>query len=619
MFRHTEKMELIWYTILGVLMALTPIFLSLRTHLLKGRSKVSCFQNTFRFTDKFWAVSGTLLSVLIFNKLYDINALNNHLYHVFQYIFLFLSTLIATAFVVKLEAKSINLALIFLFIAFSLVVNFSTAFIGAPDQTIYDTGLLHHWSAYLSSVKSMDSGFAIFNDFPTQYGLGPTLTILAFSSWGWITGMFFAVGALNFLFWFCLAGMAIYLVRRKFGSRTFFIFVTLLLITGTSYFWHGRNSYVSLHPSLGGMRFFPATLLASLILFLEISPETASTKRVWAVHFSWIFGFLWSIESALFVSLIWWPYFLFIKTEKNDGLKGKFGQAFSEGLKLLGIALSVVLLFTVIYFFIYGIVPNFSTYKIFTDYVIGTLLIDFNGRFIFSVFIFVFALICLVQTYKKHGANRDFLNLFVLIMLPYSGFSYYIGRSADYNILPLLPFFSLILIQTSLIDLPKTFRWISLCLLVASSAYTWIMPVAFPLQTPTANLHFEPTKLNKYFDEVFANIASEKGKTIHYIQSVYSESVIVYDPAFSLVLSNKEKDWNTYNNATTYLGFPADVQKVFVSRSKEHFKRSGWVLFEKATGAENIKLGTELFLSSYRIDKILPFGSFLAYRFVPKN
>ncbi len=608
---HTEQMELACYGVIGAILATLPLLLSIKT-----------FRSTHESTGlngdprprNFFAL---LLSTLALLKLYSFHDLPISIWLTFLGMIILLLSTVIVGMRQTISSFKVTTLLTSLFFILSFVVNFSTEFLG-PNNEFYlnADNIWHHWAAYLGAARSIYSGAVVLTDFPTQYGLGPTLSILSLSHLGWITGMFYAVGIFQMIMWGALVLISLTMVRRNFGDRPLLIFAGLAMMFGASYYWDSTSNFVSIHPSLGGPRFFPATLLSALIIFFDVS--ATNLKRVWLIHLAWAFAFLWSIESAFYVCLIWWPYYLFISLPAESSFKQKLQSAFKSGFKLLGIAALTVLVFLVVYTYIIGNPPSLSLYKAFVDYIRGPILINFHGRFLYSAFLFLFSASSLVQLYRKRGNCTEFRNLFVLQMLAYGSYSYYVGRSDDYNILPTVPFFTLILMQIAIAPLSRFFQLTACTLLLTSTAFMLATPLAAPYVPIKNYLHFNPSNLDPAFSAYFENLNTDRGKAIHFIADQYHESVVAFDSFHSLVLSDGTKDWTIYNNCTTYDQLPKSLQLMFIERAKNKFNRAGWLLFNEANGKEALELGLSLFSPFYNIDKTIPFGSITACRFTPK-
>ena len=517
-------------------------------------------------------------------------------------------------------SKTVLSGLIFLFSAIAAVLSFNSSFFTGLGSSITDSGgLWHHWGAYLSSAQSLDAGLAIFKDFPSQYGLGPSLLIaLASHLFGWVSGLFYVVGGLQFLYWLTLVSIAFSLIRVLDGRRYFLRIFVLITITMSCFFWAGVPSWI-ITPSLGGTRFLPATFFVAVLLSMHFTAQNFSPKKVQVMHVLWGLCALWSIEAAFHVSLIWCSYYVSIRLPGTDNPVSVFTNVLRSVLHLLLVAAIFIHLFLIVYFIIYKTLPVVSVYTAYLRNIPGSTLIDFTGYFIFAVSIFFIAFGALIYSSRQYKKSIEFHNLFVMLLLTYAAFSYYIGRSDDFNLLPLAPFFFLILIAMCPMTFPRFICFLSISVLSLMTCF-W---------TSNASLYLAGKDIFTFkghtFDASFVTCcenpsSSDLGRAINHINQHYNESVIVFNSTSSVSVAGSQPQWNSYNNFATYMHFDNDTQKKYVSISKNKLMKSGWALLHKdwnwGPNIEAFVIG--IFIDAYDQKEELTFGSYKALRFTPK-
>lgn len=621
-FRQTEQIELLFYAIFGLLIALTPLMMRLGFSFKKTSEKEKLKGNlTTEFLQRYGFYLSFPLAAMVFTNLVHFRWAND-------IGFISLSAVVTSLGIwifsighhKNAKNKVILWTLIIFFSVIAAALNFSTSFFEQWGVNLNNH--FHHWGAFISAAKSLDAGLAIFKDFPTQYGLGPTLLIaLASRFFGWVSGMFYAVGLLQFCYWVSLNIIAFKLIENIKSGKYLSYSLLLLMNTLSCYFWipDPAQLYSNQTPSLGGARYFPATFFVAILLSLDLYPQSFSKNKVWVMHAMWSVCALWSIESAFYASLIWWPYYAYIGLSANSSLRSKFRSIYQSIVELLLLAVALIISFLVIYWLIYRTLPELAVFTAFVDNVPGPLLIDFTGRFIFAASVFFISLNTLIFLYQKYNDSKEFHNLFVTTLLAYAAFSYYIGRSADYNILPIIPFFSLMLLSMCPLVFPRFIRFFSITLLSLMMCWAGVNQYnkdfsrlyLFDFNGKTLDAKFQ-----KYREDP---LMSNLGRAIAYISKNYNESAIVIDPAHTITVSGNQVQWNSYNNIATYEYLPVEMQKKFIEQSKKKLMKAGWILVHKDMEISFNSYILDLFSNAYNHNEALIFGDYKAFRFTPKQ
>ena len=209
---------------------------------------------------------------------------------------------------VRLYSVSIFLLALLL----GLFVGFYTAPFNArvPALTAW-----HHWGAYLSPVELLLSGGVPYQDFPIQYGIGPTLLLAANCGDNCWNGMFQVVLVTNALYFAVLVACVSILAR---GAPKAKYAIAMIAMFCAAFIWTAFPSNLGATmatPSVAGLRFLP---LAALLLFV-LQREDDRNDRLALGHAIWAFNVFWSIEAAAFACLLWWPWLAY-RQQKEGAL-----------------------------------------------------------------------------------------------------------------------------------------------------------------------------------------------------------------------------------------------------------------------------------------------------------
>ncbi|WP_157801224.1 hypothetical protein [Sphingobium sp. LB126] len=187
----------------------------------------------------------------------------------------------------------------------------------------------HHWGAYLAPVEAWRGGGVPYRDFPIQYGLGPTLVLMASCGQDCWRGMYETAVIANALYFATLCGSVILMtVQLSQGVR----WLALLAMFFATYFWTGFPidfAGPAMTPSVAGLRF----LSISALLFHILYAEQRKIRRDWIGHAIWLIDLFWSPEAAFFGTLIWWPYLALRDAEGASGWRGAIIALAKGGLR----------------------------------------------------------------------------------------------------------------------------------------------------------------------------------------------------------------------------------------------------------------------------------------------
>lgn len=320
-------------------------------------------------------------------------------------------------------------------------LSFSVGFYNL-DEVLYLTW--HHWSSYIGPAELMQSGARVFYDTPLQYGLGPTSVIALGCYQDCWSGMYYIVGFANLIYAVLIAFIALRLLGKDRGvSATILVLMATLVSCYIYTAYPPHLATPSITPSTGGLRFLPCALLLSYLVFESDKAWAWLQKTVG--HIMWGIGLLWSPESAFYVTFVWGPYYIWRSTKNDTGQFFGVMEVLKHMFVLLSIGLGFVVVFSVIYYALFSLMPSIEGIFAYIIYPPGPIPFGFSGAFLFYSFGFFVALVgFFVSIY--HNKDQIYLRqVFLVLLALYAVSSYYLGRSIDNNLLNIMPFMMLAL------------------------------------------------------------------------------------------------------------------------------------------------------------------------------
>ena len=182
---------------------------------------------------------------------------------------------------------------------------------GSFETRSLRTTAWHHWGAYLAPVEAIRAGLVPFSDVPLQYGAGPTALLAMLPASEGFNAMRHVVLWLTLFGIYVVVDVCLYAVRPL-NSRTTSI-VAALAAASACLLWTAYPPDVGtamVTPSTFALRFVPVfILLWTLVRF---------PSRILLGYAVWAVCTLWSIESAFYASVLFWPSRLHDFSEGND-------------------------------------------------------------------------------------------------------------------------------------------------------------------------------------------------------------------------------------------------------------------------------------------------------------
>ena len=229
-------------------------------------------------------------------------------------------------------------AILFFFESFSTAGFFDTA-VGSA---------MYHWQPYIGPMKMINQGGYLLSNVPSIYGFFSIIfpNLIPFGD-EWQKFYIF-----NGFLRFCFGFLIFIVIWNRRGIIWYLISICLTL--SLVYYLPDAQVWInsSTTPSGGAMRYFWVTLL----LYVVVNNRHQSLRsQVFMISPIWLIGFLWSFESAFFVSSVLGPFFLYhIFFSPN--------RSFKNMILICTIPFSlifIILIISIYYIFQIGIIPNY--------------------------------------------------------------------------------------------------------------------------------------------------------------------------------------------------------------------------------------------------------------------
>lgn len=476
----------------------------------------------------------------------------------------------------------------------------------------------HHWGAFVSPVESWLAGGVPFRDFPVQYGIGPTALIAGTcgdNCWRatyWVTVL---MNAAQFaaLMW-CVLLLTEGQARRFRLLAALAMFCAAYLWTGFAQDW--ANSVFT--PSVSGIRFLPATALLLHILLCEHRGQ----NRDWRGHLIWLIAMIWSMESAGFASLLWWPYLALRASAGIENRAALFKTVVAYALIGLGAVLAVAGAMLLAYRAAYGFWIDGESFFAFLNNVPLSLPVNPTGPIWLALAIISIAMLAALRL----GGSQKGRQVFACLALLMATGSYYVSRSHDNNVLNLFPFLILVVLSVlaakasdaqdresqffsgfaraflaSMIAFVSLFQFESWKESVQAGAVADVGPESLIARFEGRNSH-----ANKI-------IANDATVAIDAIRATSPDHILLFDKDKVMISQKPGTTWTGANNlAITWL-LPDDQIDKLVAQGAKSYRRPGWIVASK----EFADLAKPYF-NHYDVIEERTYGSYVAYHLKPR-
>ncbi|WP_445146006.1 hypothetical protein [Dyella sp. Tek66A03] len=508
---------------------------------------------------------------------------------------------------------------------------FSTGLYGQPRMLWLSW---HHWGAYIGPAQLMHAGVRLFHDAPAQYGLGPTALLALSCGANCWSAMYFVVGISSLLYGVLLMSIAV----RVSGSRQTPLQVMLIaLVTFASVFvWTSYPPNLgspALTPSVSGLRFLPLALL--MWALIRGNDGMRGEKPSEAIHMLWLLGVLWSPESAFQVTVVWWPYYVWSRGARADGLH-RLRTFLLANARLTSWLIAGVASFLLIYRLAYGVMPTLDGYLAYAMYPPGPLPVDLSGAVWFFGAVIVLGIVGLYGQLRTSPDVRSTHNIIVLLLAAYGASSYFLGRSHDNNLLNISVFFALLLLALREVRQGTLLRIASCGLLAALLVYpslagwnSWAdvvktrLLVEFQPDRATARfsyMHARGMQANIKANQLIAGpqppeaMTGDAARGMRTLWEQFHEPVTVLDPAFTLEGSSAGAPWSAFHGPENYVYLPPRLRRQFLAKVAARLNAPGWLLIRRDYPVADWLSDYD---EVYRRDRTLDFGTYYAIRYVP--
>ncbi len=487
------------------------------------------------------------------------------------------TTTLFVCYLILVQQKSYKLNPFFLLIPIALAIYFSFNTYPQDNSLGAVMATWHHWAAYVGPAETLLAGARPFYDIPLQYGLGPTLLVsLACFKNCW-SGSYYLFSIMIFLY-FSLLSLIILKIEKNCTIKTFILICTILI---ACIFWTAYPPNVDtplLTPSTSGMRFVPALLLACTLIYL---PNSFLLPGVF-----WLIALVYSPESAFMTTYL----YLGIHVRKVLSINKSLFNLFYGLIKIL-LILSVFYLFLMSFYY-YETREFFSPYiiAIYMFYPPGEMPVNWRGPICFYLFSLIWSIFI-----SRKSDSHEFNNSFILQLLALSALSYFLGRSHDNNILNLMPFAALLLID-SLVNSQNTFQRVypSIAISFLCSAifiFGWDHWDGFFKKTNLQMNSMESLYLKFSYNSTILPLAPKDPDVIEVLKDQEKLAKIIYEKGERYEFLNtrgailpEHGNDNVWSGLHTYINFrfiPSSDRILFLQRSSEKLKRSGWLIVDK--------------------------------------
>jgi hypothetical protein len=309
---------------------------------------------------------------------------------------------------------------------------------------LFDVITTWHWDFYIGPAELVRQGGWLLWDVPSQYGFLSELVIAWIPTPSPWEGLFL----LNYAASFLLA-MTVFTLLQSLGRGVVNLLMSVSValvacLLRPGLFDHklmGPDAY----PSTGGFRFiWCVALLLVLLALLRVSSARARLAILAAGNLVWVFGVLWSAESAIYSSFVWLPgYFLMVMAERwrpTDRRRRLLSITGMLALPAIFLAAALAAVFLV-YQVGLGHGPDLRAfYEYGLTYQAGFYSYGFDpggpGWVLFTVY--AATLVMLVWKVRRQSAMAS-VALVVTAAMIYATGSYFVGRTHPNNVWNLAP------------------------------------------------------------------------------------------------------------------------------------------------------------------------------------
>lgn len=491
----------------------------------------------------------------------------------------------------------------------------------------------HHWGEYVAPAQLLRAGAHPLASYPVPQGWGPVALLAATCGMDCWKAAHPFVASLTALYALATGYLAVRMRSDPWPAHA--LVAVLVLAFAASLLWTAFPPIASspvTYPSVAALRFLPVLALACVIAGGDRA-ESAPHWR-WRGHVAWGVCALWSPESALCASLLWWPWFAWARVagRSADGAKAvALGAAAAE---LAGIAAATAALWMVAVRWVGGAYPNWTMAAVPWSAVPGAM--HAQGPLLFSIGVFAVGSCAAWWTLVGRGDSLAFRRLLLSLLLLYGASAFYfLENPHDNNLLNLMPFHLFVLIATLRAGIPTEWRMYAATL--AGACLGWVVCFGWGLweQTLNAKGPFEygaVASVSRFSrsDPVMAAYLREayRGRLgdIAYAKPLedaiarrYGEAVSYLDPVDNAGASAGPLPWSALDAGAGRL--PAEARRAVLAATARDLGRCGWLIVDtvyvRAEPSAAAVLGD--IDGAYAVDREQLVGDYRAVRYRPRH
>jgi hypothetical protein len=477
----------------------------------------------------------------------------------------------------------------------------------------------HHWGAYIAPVEALLSGGVPYRDFPVQYGIGPTLFLASVCGTNCWNGIYWTTVFANALQFVALCWCAVLLTE---GQARGMRLLALAAMFFAAFFWTAFPALLAnavMTPSVSGMRFLPVTALLLHILLSERSEQPGD----WRGHAIWLINMGWCMETAVYASLIWWPYLALRKSQSVTGPKQLIIRVTQTGAAGLAVAGAVIIAMLFAYRILYGGWLNAESFFAYLTHLPTELPINPVG----TVWLALASIATAITLLIRFPPSRDSRQIYVCLIAYTVAGSYFLSRSHDNNVLNLFPLLILLLLAVTgtlkTVEGEKTTQFINgFAQTIFASMIAFVTVAQFDSWKAAidSGTIFETGNRN-LLDRFAARpgapvqvVPPDAVMAINDLRRHTNEGFLLFDEWKLLVLQEPHKAWTGANNLANTLPLPPAMIEHYIRQGAKSYRRPGWIIFDTNVNQVN----ADLYRTAYDVVEIRDYGRYRAYRMVPR-
>jgi hypothetical protein len=476
----------------------------------------------------------------------------------------------------------------------------------------------HHWGAYLSPVDLLLAGGVPYRDFPVQYGMGPTLVIAASCGTNCWEGMYYTALIANALYAGIMTSAAVLI--STYLPKRFRIIAAAAMLCGTL-LWTAFPAHlgsVLATPSVASLRFLPLAALLFYILQMDAYGKT----KAYLGHLMWSLNIIWSLETAVFASILWWPWLAY-RSLKDDAM-GKDTILSFVKYALIGIVafLCVSVLGIAAFRLTFGALPEISSIFAYIQNPPGRISPNLVGPIWLVIMIGILAIGAID---RSRTAASSILYASLLVML--AAFSYYLSRSHDNNILNLFPFILLVGLAILECQAGKSDP-------TAEATRGYVIALTIAMIAFVATFNFSGWGTAKQQERLYSmgpslllsRISSTESdpdpllnkdaiRLLQYARNNAAGAPVLLDDRAVMLPSKPGQSWTAMNNPANYSPLPAPMIKKYIRQMAKDTQRSGFLIVNERQYGQ----WPAYFAPYYNMRMIAQHGDYSMYEMLPKN